>query len=141
MPASARLPGTRPQNSIAARSLVAASALVAAVLGCRVDRPAHMTGPGRAVGGAGRSGVSSAMPGGAAAEPGVAAPAAVAEFPNIVVERNVPVPMRDGVVLRADIYRPEVPGRFPTLVLRTPYGKDGLLESGEEPTLSRAPRA
>ena len=62
-------------------------------------------------------------------------------FPNIIVERNVPVPMRDGVVLRADLYRPDAPGRFPTLVCRTPYGKDGLLESGGEPTLSRAPRA
>ncbi len=37
--------------------------------------------------------------------------------------------------------RPEAPGRFPTLVYRTPYGKGGLLEGGTEPTLSRAPRA
>jgi putative CocE/NonD family hydrolase len=41
-----------------------------------------------------------------------------------VVERNVPVPMRDGVLLRADIWRPASEGRFPTLVYRTPYGKD-----------------
>jgi hypothetical protein len=59
----------------------------------------------------------------------------------MAVERNVPVRMRDGVVLRADVYRPAAPGRYPTLVLRTPYGKDGLLEGGSEPTLSRAPRA
>jgi predicted acyl esterase len=32
--------------------------------------------------------------------------------------------MRDGVILRADIYRPAGPGPFPTLVYRTPYGKD-----------------
>ncbi len=31
--------------------------------------------------------------------------------------------MRDGVVLRADIMRPETGGPFPTLVYRTPYGK------------------
>lgn len=61
------------------------------------------------------------------------------DHPNIVVDRNVAVPMRDGVVLRADIYRPTTDGRYPTLVYRTPYGKDGLLESGDEPTLSRAP--
>ena len=31
--------------------------------------------------------------------------------------------MRDGVVLRADVYRPQRDGRFPVLVYRTPYGK------------------
>lgn len=47
------------------------------------------------------------------------------------VSRDVPVPMRDGVVLRADVRRPAAQGRFPTLVHRTPYGKtataDGAL--------------
>lgn len=32
---------------------------------------------------------------------------------------NVKVPMRDGVNLSADIYRPNAPGKFPTLLLRT----------------------
>jgi uncharacterized protein len=32
--------------------------------------------------------------------------------------------MRDGVVLRANVYRPAGPGRWPTLLARTPYGKD-----------------
>jgi len=41
-----------------------------------------------------------------------------------VVESNVAVPMRDGVVLRADVWRPAAGGPFPTLVYRTPYGKD-----------------
>lgn len=41
-----------------------------------------------------------------------------------VVERNVAVPMRDGVVLRANVWRPASTGEFPTLVYRTPYGKD-----------------
>jgi putative CocE/NonD family hydrolase len=41
-----------------------------------------------------------------------------------VVERNVAVPMRDGVVLRANLLRPSGAGRFPTLLYRTPYGKD-----------------
>jgi uncharacterized protein len=44
--------------------------------------------------------------------------------PRFSVESNVPVPMRDGVALRADILRPAVAGRFPVLVYRTPYGKD-----------------
>jgi predicted acyl esterase len=42
---------------------------------------------------------------------------------TMIVERNVSVPMRDGVVLRADIYRPRGGERFPVLVYRTPYGK------------------
>ncbi|MGH7559937.1 MAG: CocE/NonD family hydrolase [Gemmatimonadales bacterium] len=45
-----------------------------------------------------------------------------------VHERNVPVPMRDGVVLRADVLRPAGPGPFPVLVYRTPYGKDRAVE-------------
>ena len=48
-----------------------------------------------------------------------------------VVERDVAVAMRDGVVLRADLRRPAAAGRHPTLVYRTPYGKadtsDGAL--------------
>ena len=43
---------------------------------------------------------------------------------GIIVERNVAVPMRDGVVLRADVYRPESSGRHPGLLVRTPYGKE-----------------
>ena len=42
---------------------------------------------------------------------------------GLVVERDVAVPMRDGVVLRAHVFRPEAEGRFPGILLRTPYGK------------------
>ena len=41
------------------------------------------------------------------------------------IERDLAVPMRDGVVLRADVYRPEQGGPYPVLVMRTPYGKRG----------------
>ena len=37
--------------------------------------------------------------------------------------RDLPVPMRDGTTLRADVYTPEGPGRFPALLCRTPYDK------------------
>ena len=37
------------------------------------------------------------------------------------VDRNVPVPMRDGTVLRADVYRPRTEGVFPVLVGRVGY--------------------
>src|SRR5712664_2411533 len=36
---------------------------------------------------------------------------------------DVSVPMRDGVVLRADILLPSAEGKFPALIYRTPYGK------------------
>ncbi len=40
------------------------------------------------------------------------------------VSQNVSVTMRDGTVLKADVYLPKTGGlRFPTLVSRTPYGK------------------
>jgi putative CocE/NonD family hydrolase len=42
---------------------------------------------------------------------------------SILVERDVPVPMHDGTILRADIYRPDTSSRFPVLLQRTPYGK------------------
>src|SRR5206468_859261 len=49
---------------------------------------------------------------------------------EITVERNVPVKMRDGVVLHADIYRPKTDGRFPVLLQHTPYNKDREVEFG-----------
>jgi len=44
-------------------------------------------------------------------------------------EKNVAVPMRDGTVLRADVWRPSTEGKFPVLVYRTPYSKDRAPES------------
>jgi len=37
------------------------------------------------------------------------------------VESGVSVKMRDGVILRGDIYRPDTDGKFPVLLQRTPY--------------------
>ena len=42
---------------------------------------------------------------------------------SVLTERDVAVPMRDGVVLRANVFRPDRGGPYPVLVLRTPYGK------------------
>lgn len=38
-------------------------------------------------------------------------------------EFNVMIPMRDGTRLAADIQRPDMPGKFPAILARTPYGK------------------
>ena len=42
---------------------------------------------------------------------------------SLKVESNVPTRMRDGTTLYADIFRPDGPGPFPTLLQRTPYDK------------------
>src|SRR6266567_2351257 len=49
---------------------------------------------------------------------------------EVTVERDVPVKMRDRVVLHADVYRPKTEGKFPVLLQRTPYNKDGGVEFG-----------
>jgi len=43
---------------------------------------------------------------------------------RIVIDKNVMAPMRDGVALATDIYRPYTEERLPALVQRTPYNKD-----------------
>lgn len=53
-----------------------------------------------------------------------------AQRADVTVERGVPVHMRDGTVLRADIYRPTQAGRYPVLLQRTPYNKAGGVEFG-----------
>lgn len=45
-----------------------------------------------------------------------------ANMSEIRIERYRPVPMRDGVKLYADVYHPRAEGRYPVLVVRTPYG-------------------
>ena len=42
---------------------------------------------------------------------------------KLIVERDVETPMRDGVVLRADVYRLDSVDPLPILLQRTPYGK------------------
>ncbi len=43
---------------------------------------------------------------------------------EIIEERNIGVPMRDGIKLATDIYRPKAEGRFPVILTRTPYKKE-----------------
>ncbi|MEU0589524.1 CocE/NonD family hydrolase [Streptomyces sp. NPDC006132] len=42
---------------------------------------------------------------------------------EVQVEFDVPAEMRDGTVLRADVYRPGGSGPWPVLLSRLPYGK------------------
>ncbi|MCO5066164.1 MAG: CocE/NonD family hydrolase [Rhizobiaceae bacterium] len=45
------------------------------------------------------------------------------DFGGVAVEYDVPVPMRDGTILRADIYSPSDREGLPVLLQRTPYNK------------------
>jgi putative CocE/NonD family hydrolase len=49
---------------------------------------------------------------------------------DVRAELGVRVPMRDGVKLVANVFRPATEGRFPTIVVRTPYGKNGSSVEG-----------
>jgi putative CocE/NonD family hydrolase len=46
---------------------------------------------------------------------------------RVGVERDVRVPMDDGVELRADVYTPAGSGPHPTILVRSPYGRRGPL--------------
>ena len=45
---------------------------------------------------------------------------------SLIIDKDVPVPMRDGTVLRADVYRPATAGKYPVILQRTPYNKSLL---------------
>ena len=42
---------------------------------------------------------------------------------KVIIEKNLAMRTRDGITLRADVYRPDASGKFPVLVMRTPYDK------------------
>lgn len=46
---------------------------------------------------------------------------------------GVAVPMRDGIRLSANLFRPEGPGRYPTILVRTPYGKGNAISPSYAP--------
>src|SRR5262245_18182375 len=39
------------------------------------------------------------------------------------IDRDVPIPMDDGLVIRADVYRPREAERYPVIMSYAPYGK------------------
>jgi len=53
-----------------------------------------------------------------------------ADLSTVTIEHGVKVQMRDGTTLRADIYRPSAPGKYPVLLQRTPYDKRGDVDFG-----------
>lgn len=55
----------------------------------------------------------------------------------MIYERNVAIPVRDGTVLRANLYRPVEGGPHPVIMSMGPYGKDRHL-ADRAPELARA---
>jgi predicted acyl esterase len=51
---------------------------------------------------------------------------------HMTLQTDVPVTMRDGVVLRADVYMPTAVGKVPVLLVRTPYDNSGEAETCTE---------
>jgi len=49
--------------------------------------------------------------------------ASAARAADLVVAYDVMVPMRDGVVLATDVFRPRTEAKLPVLLIRTPYNK------------------
>jgi len=55
--------------------------------------------------------------------------ASAADHYDVIFDRNLAVTMRDGTILRADVYRPKAEGKFPVLITRTPYDKQDERET------------
>ena len=49
---------------------------------------------------------------------------------NMKIDWDVPVTMDDGIVLRADVFRPVADGKYPALVSYGPYGKGLAFQEG-----------
>ena len=46
---------------------------------------------------------------------------------TVKAEMDVETKMRDGVILRSNVFTPDQPGPFPVILQRVPYNKDGAL--------------
>ncbi|MES2185326.1 MAG: CocE/NonD family hydrolase [Pseudomonadota bacterium] len=51
----------------------------------------------------------------------------------MIIEKNAEIPMSDGGLLRANVYRPEAPGRYPVVMAFGIYGKDVHFEDAYNP--------
>lgn len=52
---------------------------------------------------------------------------------TLLREKHVPIAASDGNVLRANVYRPDAPGRFPVILAHGIYGKDVHFADGYSP--------
>jgi uncharacterized protein len=52
--------------------------------------------------------------------------------PGTIKQLHISVPMRDGVLLSANVYRPGIGGTFGTVLIRTPYGKGADISANHQ---------
>lgn len=45
---------------------------------------------------------------------------------EMILEKDVPIKMRDGITIRVNVFRPMQPGKYPVVMSMDPYGKDSL---------------
>ena len=60
---------------------------------------------------------------------------------EVKIEFDRRIPMRDGVTLSADVYRPGAEGRFPVILTRTPYLKSPRDKEGLDAAATSPPGA
>ena len=53
---------------------------------------------------------------------------------GMVIEWDAPIEMDDGLILRANVYRPDAEGVFPVIMSHGPYGKDLAWQEGYKTT-------
>jgi predicted acyl esterase len=51
------------------------------------------------------------------------APRKIDSLESMIIERDIGIKMKDGLVLRADVYRPKINERVPVIMTHGPYGK------------------
>lgn len=73
------------------------------------------------------------LPAGALAETAAAQSALASpdRHPDLPPRKKIRVIMRDGVELGGELYLPSESGRFPTLIRKTPYDREGLVSDGQ----------
>jgi putative CocE/NonD family hydrolase len=57
---------------------------------------------------------------------------------GVIVEHNVRIPMKDGITLSCDVFRPDGPGRFPAILGLHPYSNPGNTGPIKPKTMSAA---
>ncbi len=57
------------------------------------------------------------------------------------IDWDAPIAMDDGVILRADVFRPPTPGRYPVILSYGPYGKGLAFQDGYQANWTRLTKA
>ena len=56
---------------------------------------------------------------------------------GMIIDIDVAVPMSDGIILRADVFRPEKPGQYPVILSYGPYAKGLSFQEGYKSNWTR----